>query len=123
MATAELKSARALPNPPHTLSEAAQKKWHEMMPQLALCRPDYTQFELDLLADYCRAYSLKEMANLELSNLGTLSYTARGVEIERPQLKTMREAEKVMDRVYRRLGLQKKAEATGDDDSLDLDED
>lgn len=123
MSTATKKEAKPLPEPPSTLSEAAAEKWREMAPQLVARRPDWNSFELDQLADYCRQHALKEMANAELARLGSLTYQQRGLELERPQLKTIREAEKAMDRIYRRLGFSKKAEYGSDDESLDLDND
>ena len=121
--TVKKSEPKPLPDPPHNLSEAGKDKWREMMPQLAIRRPDFGTFELDLLAQYCRAYAMGEMANLELASYGSLTYQQRGLELERPQLKTIREAGKVMDQVYRRLGFTKKAEYGGEDDGLDIDND
>jgi len=108
--------------PPEELAKVGKQVWGELVEELAdktITMPK--RFLRDLLMQYCRAYCLSELAHRELQELGSITITnANGTVGRAPQLHVISDAEKTMDRVLRRLGLQQKACETEQAEDFDL---
>lgn len=92
---------------PADLSDAARSKWDELAPQLAdRCCGIPAVLVADLLRTYCDAHAMRRDATCQLTREGSLLATANnGTRYPSPHLKVIEQAERTMDRVFRRLGL------------------
>jgi P27 family predicted phage terminase small subunit len=111
-------TSTALPAPAD-LSDVAREKWEELAPQLPdRCKDIPAELLADLLRQYCQAFAMRQLAVTELVREGSLLATANnGTRYVSPHLKVIEQAEKAMDRVFRRLGM---ALRKGEDEPGDI---
>ncbi len=88
-----------LNEPPDDLSEEARAKWRELMPLVAACGP-VNEWHRDMIRQYAEAWCIRAEAIRQLKAGGP-----DGARYARPYFKIIEQAERVLDRVYRRLNV------------------
>jgi len=108
---------------PAHLSPAAREVFDRLATQVAGSRSALPlQLLVDLLTQYSEAHAMRELATRQLAAAGSLlAASPNGVTYPSPQLKIVEQAERCMDRCFRRLGFGGKAEPAPF--ALDLDND
>lgn len=95
-----------IPAAPADLCDVARAKWDELAPRLVdRCRDIPAELLADLLHQYAAAWAVRAAALVQLATGPLLVASPNGVRYPNPHFKIVEQAEKVLDRVFRRLDL------------------